>query len=138
MDDALFEKLLKETMEPQFRMKHLVNYARREDMSPEGTLSLMMQDDGDIILVARGQDHLETEYREAQVEFCTCGAGGGHSPRVRKALIALACAITLDNQESPIGKPDIDRASELHTGMLKGASQETPGPFTKDLPENER
>lgn len=78
---------------------------RREDMSPDGRLQLIVQADGDIIVhVIPG---LETAwYASHAVEFCCVGAGGGRSPNVRKALMDLYKAIEKDNAENPLPDPN--------------------------------
>lgn len=77
-------------------------YSRHEDMSADGKLSLMMEDDGDVIITV--QNSQETlRYRqpgESHVQFCTY-SGGSRSLRTRNALIALMEAIEADNQEYP-------------------------------------
>lgn len=74
-------------------------YERREDMSPDGKLQLFIQNDGDVIvqIVSRRDE----EWRMASVEFCSCGSGGGRSPRVLGALRELARAIAADNEAAP-------------------------------------
>lgn len=74
---------------------------RFEDMSPRGKLSIMVQDDGDII-VGIIPTSLEASRQFVQTaEFCTIGAGGGQSPNTREALRALIHAIKKDNKEYP-------------------------------------
>lgn len=80
-------------------------YDRREDMSPDGTLRLLMETDGDMILtVVQTQSEMTGLRHEfpvfASVQFCTY-SGGGKSPRVREALIALADAIREENETNP-------------------------------------
>ena len=72
-------------------------YDRFEDMSPTGKLSVLMQDDGDMI-VTIWPDMKDDGSRHCSAEFCT-RCGGGQSPRVRKALVVLAEAIRRDNEE---------------------------------------
>lgn len=74
---------------------------RLEDMSPDGKLTLVIEPDGDIVVEVTtwtspsgGQ-----MFRQAQVQFCACGSGGGRSPETRKALLALFQAIEKDNRE---------------------------------------
>lgn len=76
--------------------------SRREDMSQRGELSLIMQDDGDIIVSCLGKESVGDLYSESHVEFCSIGAGGGKSPKVREALIQLMNAIDEDNIRNPI------------------------------------
>lgn len=72
-------------------------YERPEDMSRDGRLRVMIEDDGDVIV------QVTSEGRHfAAVQFCTIGSGGGRSPRVRAALLELARAIKADNEERPI------------------------------------
>ena len=73
------------------------HYKRREDMSPDGMLTIIFQPDGDVIVVI-DDEHGQT----AQVEFCELAAGGGRSSHTRKALAELALAIEKDNKERPI------------------------------------
>lgn len=69
-------------------------FARLEDMSQRGKLTLVVQSDGDVI-VGIQQHHGEM----ADVEFCAPGAGGGGSHRTWQALRALAAAMELDNAD---------------------------------------
>jgi hypothetical protein len=70
--------------------------ARKEDMSANGRLRLIKQDDGDIcVTVIPGDD------RSMGIEFCAGGSGGGHSPRTLAALNALAIAMIEDNKAEP-------------------------------------
>ena len=74
---------------------------RYEDMSPEGYIEVLQEEDGDVILVVYGNEPLDiNEYVYTSVQFCTFG-GGGRSANVRKALLALRDAIVADNTESP-------------------------------------
>lgn len=83
-------------------MKPDLLYQRKEDMSPDGELRLLMQDDGDIIVEVWGHNSCSQPLLRVQVEFCSIGAGGGRSPHTREALIALAIAIAQDNAEQAI------------------------------------
>lgn len=76
-------------------------YERREDMSPDGKLSLIMQEDGDIIIsiFGKGRMHDRDQYCTVAVEFCT---SGGRSHHTRMALRALMVAIEKDNTDAPI------------------------------------
>jgi hypothetical protein len=76
-------------------------YERHEDMSPDGKLMLLVEDDGDIIVSVIGRG-LTDELRRAQVQFCTVGSGGGRSQHTRTALRSLILAIQKDNEERPI------------------------------------
>ena len=72
-------------------------YVRTEDMSPDGTLTVIFQPDGDgVVSVCNEKGHWST------VEFCSPGSGGGRSPNTLRALRELALAIEKDNQERPI------------------------------------
>ncbi len=66
---------------------------RTEDMSPDGYLKLIWQEDGDIIVVARegGAD----AGLGNSVEFCS---SGGHSHRTLDALRELYRAMEADNR----------------------------------------
>ncbi len=75
-------------------------YERREDMSPEGRLQVLIQADGDVIITAMSPD-LDGRLTTASVEFCAPGAGGGRSPKTKAALIELARAILEDNGGIP-------------------------------------
>ncbi len=76
-------------------------YERPEDMSPDGLLRVIIEDDGDaIISIVPSKEHRIMP----SVQFCTY-AGGGRSARVRMAILHLAKAIADDNAERPIEKP---------------------------------
>jgi hypothetical protein len=77
-------------------------YERHEDMSPDGMLAVMKQEDGDLILEIRKIDPVTRKFQWVEVEFCAIGSGGGKSSHTRKALVALALAIEKDNEERPI------------------------------------
>lgn len=67
---------------------------RFEDMSPTGTLRLIWQEDGDIIVVVtRGEDD---DFAQASVEFCTPMSGGGNSEHTHAALRYLMAAMAKD------------------------------------------
>jgi hypothetical protein len=70
-------------------------------MSPEGTLSVVLQNDGDVIIHLKGRDSSGVHV-SAEVEFCDPGAGGGRSPETLAALRELAAAIERDNRRAPI------------------------------------
>jgi hypothetical protein len=103
-----------------FKMKPKKMYVRVGDMSPNRSLVLYMEGDGDIqiaiartvrtddntrdanhILNLREDQLLYDDSDFALVEFCT-DAGRGRSFKVRRALVALAEAIEEDNRKSPI------------------------------------
>lgn len=78
-------------------------YERFEDMSADGRLQVVIEDDGDVILTAvppidQNLNGFQSK-RPVSVQFCTTGSGGGQSPRVRSALLELARAIEADNRE---------------------------------------
>lgn len=74
---------------------------RNEDMSPDGKLRIIRQNDGDIIIgIIPGFDK-DIVFGQS-VEFCECGSGGGRSPKTRRALIALMKAMEEDNADRPI------------------------------------
>lgn len=77
-------------------------YVRNEDMSPDGKLTVIMQEDGDLIVAIDSYDAMGFR-SSASAEFCTHG-GGGYSKHTREALIKLAEAIEKDNKEKPIVK----------------------------------
>lgn len=83
-------------------METMISYRRYEDMSPDGYISLMVEEDGDVILmvqqgeVSGGLDN----FHMATVQFCHA-FGGGQSPNVRNALLHLIQAIQQDNKERP-------------------------------------
>lgn len=72
---------------------------RKEDMSPEGYLRLIQQEDGDIILGVFEDDGDGKIIAHASVEFCTCVMGGGLSKLTLKALRNLAKAMAMDNKD---------------------------------------
>lgn len=78
------------------RMPINVFVARREDMSCNGRLRLIKQDDGDICVAV-----IENDGTMAAIEFCTPGIGGGKSEKTLAALNALAMAMIEDNAASP-------------------------------------
>jgi hypothetical protein len=112
-------------------------YVRVGDMSPNRSLILYMEGDGDIqigiartvrtddntrdanhILVLREDQLLHDDFEFALVEFCT-GAGRGRSFKVRKALIDLAEAIQEDNKKSPILLQTVREWEQLHLNSPK-------------------
>jgi hypothetical protein len=75
-------------------------------MSPRGRLRLLLQPDGDVIVVAiPDPDDGLFGGRMASVEFCSVGSGGGRSPNTIRALRELAKAMEQDNAERAIN-PD--------------------------------
>jgi ATP-dependent protease HslVU (ClpYQ) peptidase subunit len=77
---------------------------RNEDMSPRGKLTVLVQDDGDVIVCSQGMDR-DLVQPGSSVEFCAIGSGGGRSPHTLRALYALVEAIERDNAEQPIAPP---------------------------------
>lgn len=78
-------------------------YLRYEDDSPEGSLSVSFDVDGDgYIRVYQNIDPTEHNW---SLRFRILMSGGGESPRVRNALLILAEAIRLDNEERPQNRP---------------------------------
>ncbi len=92
---ANLEEFLNTTVFPELKTGE--PYDRFEDMSPDGKLSVMLQKNGDSILTIWPSKE-NGGHAYSSVEFCTL-PGGGQSPRVRKAIVALAEAIRLDNEE---------------------------------------
>lgn len=98
----MIDEIVGALLSAQIRQHNLqVNtpYTRKEDMSPTGTLSLLMERDGDIIVEVHGEDCLERKMKRAQIQFCT---SGGRSPRVLRSLIGVMEAIEAENRERPI------------------------------------
>jgi hypothetical protein len=94
--EGLEEAALKALLENPFWPEGLAErkrYYRNEDMG-RGGISVMLDQDGDTH-IAVAQDG-----RISFAEFCTM-TGGGRSPRVRAALVYLALAIKLDEEERP-------------------------------------
>lgn len=65
--------------------------SRPDDMSPDGMLTLIWQDDGDIIVAVKPAGHKGLGY---SVEFCN---SGGHSNETLSALHALFRAMEKDD-----------------------------------------
>lgn len=74
-------------------------YLRYEDMSPDGAVTVLRQEDGDVILGVIARPFRSGRLLNLSVEFCV---EGGRSPHTWRALIALADAIERDNRENPI------------------------------------
>jgi len=79
-------------------------YVRFEDMSVDGKLILIIQEDGDVIVNIRpSREVLDREGGSPfglTAEFCT-HAGGGQSKHTLIALKQLANAIEMDNKLTP-------------------------------------
>jgi hypothetical protein len=92
---------------------------RCEDMRPigKGWLEVFREDDGDMIVVVSCYDgELSTRsWKQASIQFCTIGSGGGKSPRTLEALYALMAAIEEDNKNLPL----FDRDSEEHQNHVR-------------------
>lgn len=71
---------------------------RKESMSPDGRLRLIIQDDGDVIVTVLESDPMGSG-SFASVEFCTPFSGGGGSSRTWDALRELALAMAEDNRD---------------------------------------
>lgn len=97
---------------------------RTEDMSPDGSLELIQEDDGDIIVIVREPSSDDEPALRASVQFCT-GVGGGISHYTWLALVALLEAMGRDDRREP---PTEDR----HTySCQKVAMARSPaGPFS--------
>lgn len=83
--------------------------ARLEDMSPNGHLRLTLDADGDVCVEVFDGEQF------ARVEFCNGAGGGGQSPRVRAALLAVMVAMEEDNAEDVRGARRHPRYGELFT-----------------------
>lgn len=66
----------------------------RDDMG-QGQLRVLFDGDNDVIIAIWPEGNLS-----ASLEFCTSGQGGGKSPNVRKALIALMVAMEQDGAKT--------------------------------------
>lgn len=97
--EQMLEDLERIESQPRAQVSPGVIYERREDMSPDGRLRILIQEDGDIIVAIVPPS--ESGQRMVSVEFCAVGSGGGHSPRTLKVLRWLADAIRRDNEEWP-------------------------------------
>lgn len=73
---------------------------RREDMSPNGYMRLLMEQDGDIVVwIAEGEDDGSPCRTFAQVQFTAPWGGGGRSPKTHAALRELMRAMAEDNRD---------------------------------------
>lgn len=91
LEDAALKALLEQPFWPE-GLEH-VRYYRNEDMG-RGGIAVRADQDGDVHIV------VVQDGRQAHAEFCTL-TGGGRSRRVRAALLYLALAIKLDEEERP-------------------------------------
>lgn len=75
-------------------------YKRTEDMSPDGNLTLFIEEDGDVIVsISESASVRGVTRQSASIQFCSVGSGGGRSPNTREALLSLCHAIERDNAE---------------------------------------
>jgi hypothetical protein len=84
-------------------MQSATFYKRHEDMSPDGHIALVVEEDGDVILIVQNSSKggkIGQDGQRASVQFCTFG-GGGQSRHTRNALLYLIQAIQQDNAETP-------------------------------------
>ena len=86
---------------------------RLEDMSPDGSLSLLQQDDGDIIVTVKESGE---KGFGSSVEFCLSGT---RSPKTREALRLLMGAMRED-----AGEEDI-QARWIHYRMFSEQERDT-------------
>lgn len=91
--DAIINRLEEAELESSWP-KWVAQVERYEDMTPTGKLTMIRQQDGDVILVAMGED-----FQQVALEFCTPMTGGGSSEHTHKALCALMVAMEKDNVE---------------------------------------
>jgi len=95
-------KTIRKLLEEPFWLNTLETknvYSRFEDDSCNGSISVQFTQDGDgwIQILSKPDKndfHLDMRFRMPFI-------GGGQSPRVRNALLILAEAIRLDNQDAP-------------------------------------
>lgn len=80
---------------PNFDVKMGKFYDRIGDMDSDDRISIMREEDGDMIA------NVTSGNGSATVQFCTVGQGGGKSPRTLQALMNLAKAIEEDNADDP-------------------------------------
>lgn len=73
-------------------------YSRKEDMSPDGFLDILIEPDGDIIVIIRKGEG--KDFRTSEVQFCDPGSGGGRSSKTRYALFKLIEAMEEDSKEN--------------------------------------
>lgn len=97
--DAFIRRMLSERNGWPHGVEKCTIYERNEDMSPDGRLQVLIEDDGDAIITLIPPAESQRSY--PSVQFCTY-TGGGRSPAVRTAIVKLAKAIADDNKENPI------------------------------------
>ncbi len=88
---------------------------RYEDMSRHGELQLLVEEDGDVIVTVYPDPEANQFGYGTSIQFCTSTSGGGQSPRVLRALLALKVAIDQDNAENPQrrGTPEMPSGVEV-------------------------
>lgn len=91
------DELQRDEIERASWPKWIERVSRFEDMSPTGKLTLLRQQDGDVIVWIANAGQGGDEY--AQIEFCMPMTGGGSSEHTHKALCALMVAMEKDEQE---------------------------------------
>lgn len=77
-------------------------YKRVGDMSPSDHLVILMESDGDVMILVEETQQGEKYPTRCEVQFCNLSFDGGRSKHTRNALIDLADAIEKDNEERPI------------------------------------
>ena len=75
--------------------------SRKEDMSYQGQIRVLQDEEGDIHVVVYEDDGDGIIDKSAAIEFCSCGMGGGKSPNTMRALVKLMEAIEMDNEYFP-------------------------------------
>ena len=110
----------------------MYSVSRKESMTPDGYLKLVIQEDGDVFVhVAKGGVNGGL-MMFAGVEFCTPSTGGGGSTHTHGALHALAVAMARDNADAlQQGRAGDFKGEEL----LKNASQARRGDVLRMLVE---
>lgn len=96
LEDHVARALRKlEEVSPGWKWPEAKRVGRAEDMG-RGHLVLCLDSDNDVCVT------VWDGHESATVEFCNGGGGGGRSPEVRKALIALMVAIEDENKKTPL------------------------------------
>lgn len=100
--DHDYEALLGDSMVWPEGLEALVSYSRLHDDHDgtfQGSIAVVIGPDGDAHVTVPGRRPCQSlRYRTSQ--------GGGRSMRVRNALLILALAIKMDNEERPIQIPE--------------------------------
>ena len=89
---------------------------RKESVSPNGRLQLIIEPDGDVIVSVYpdpDEQGLGEESIPGTVQICTPFSGGGGSPRTHRALLALFRAMSEDNADEMYGNRRGD-----HPGLI--------------------